>query len=367
MPTYGAGSGPKQRSGKVMANAEAAETGGYITNAPLVEERNHKNVARETVCFGRVTDISATCGRLKALRRSDLPRCFQAKFDSSDRFTSKDIELEIKGHIVSDHGQMIQGLLDEPSLQLHVEAFSSGDSETNPKNSGRVYIQHPCTLNITVYGPLNLFDEIGSWFQEYEIYLQDPIQVGELDVRYCNPHRLSFEGLESCPLLSEFINHNSKPFELPEILSQPDLLETLSCQADLEEAPQPTAISASLKRHQRQALTFMIRREQGWAFDEKDADIWEAKDTNRGLWFLNKVNGAYEREEPPALRGGIVADPMGLGKTLTMIALAASDVDMAKSQGDDFYDHEVGKNYVNATLIIVPPPLLGTWEEQLSE
>lgn len=68
------------------------------------------------------------------------------------------------------------------------------------------------------------------------------------------------------------------------------------------------------------------------------------------------MNGVCEPEEPPPFRGGIVADPMGLGKTLTMIALAASDIDMAKPHPDGFYDHEVGKNYVDATLIIVPPP-----------
>ncbi|KAK7413800.1 hypothetical protein QQX98_007293 [Neonectria punicea] len=57
---------------------------------------------------------------------------------------------------------------------------------------------------------------------------------------------------------------------------------------------------------------------------------------------------------------------MGLGKTLTMIALAAADLN-----GDDAnmgLDTGKGnKRYIPATLVVVPPPLLGTWEEQLSE
>jgi hypothetical protein len=49
---------------------------------------------------------------------------------------------------------------------------------------------------------------------------------------------------------------------------------------------------------------------------------------------------------------------MGLGKTLTMIALAATDLSMSSLQGqplkeDDLDDH---KRPVLATLIIVPPP-----------
>lgn len=74
--------------------------------------------------------------------------------------------------------------------------------------------------------------------------------------------------------------------------------------------------------------------------------------------FLNKITGAVEAEEPPPFRGGIVADPMGLGKTLTMIALAATDLCTEHAQ------HErapsiIGLNdrvHVGATLIVVPPP-----------
>lgn len=191
----------------------------------------------------QVANISAHCDRP---RRSDLPRSFQVTLNSSDRFTSKDNDLGIKGRIVSDHGQMIQGLLDEPSLSL--EVFCSVNDGTAPKNTGRVFLQHPCMLSITVYGPLEQFNDIGSWFQDYELYLQDPIQLGELDVRYCNPHRLSSDDLASCPLLSDFITQTSTLVGFEELVSQPDVLDILSSHADLEEAPQPTAIRASLKR-----------------------------------------------------------------------------------------------------------------------
>lgn len=38
----------------------------------------------------------------------------------------------------------------------------------------------------------------------------------------------------------------------------------------------------TLLRHQRQALTFMLNRENGWAF-EKHGEIWEIRDGHRGL------------------------------------------------------------------------------------
>lgn len=62
--------------------------------------------------------------------------------------------------------------------------------------------------------------------------------------------------------------------------------------------------------------------------------------------FVNSISGLYLPQEPPEFRGGIVADPMGLGKTLTMIALVATD--------------QVNVNHNNQsampTLIVVPPP-----------
>jgi SNF2 family DNA or RNA helicase len=42
--------------------------------------------------------------------------------------------------------------------------------------------------------------------------------------------------------------------------------------------------------------------------------------------FINRISNAYQIEEPPQFYGGIIADPMGLGKTLSMIALIATDL-----------------------------------------
>lgn len=191
----------------------------------------------------QVTDIYAKCGRS---RQTDPPSAFQVRLTSSERFTSEDDELGIQGFVVSGHGQMLQGLLDESTLSL--EVICSVDSKTAPENLGRVFMRHPCTLSITVYGHLDLFDEIGSWFQEYGLYLQDPIQVGERDVRYCNPHKLSTDDLTPCLLMSQYIRENSKLVGFEDVLNQPDLLDILSSHADLEEAPQPSVIRTVLKR-----------------------------------------------------------------------------------------------------------------------
>ncbi|RTE75698.1 hypothetical protein BHE90_009822 [Fusarium euwallaceae] len=117
-------------------------------------------------------------------------------------------------------------------------------------------------------------------------------------------------------------------------------------------SPFPVRIM-SCERHQKQALTFMLRREQGWAFYDERPDVWEMIDTDQGRIFLNRISNAHQSEEPPQCYGGIIADPAGLGKTLTMIALAATDMERSDTDMDTSED---GQLNVPATLIVVPPP-----------
>ncbi|KAK5656662.1 hypothetical protein OQA88_4642 [Cercophora sp. LCS_1] len=153
-------------------------------------------------------------------------------------------------------------------------------------------------------------------------------------------------------------------------ISNADLLDIFNAQQNLAESPQPDTIQSRLKRHQKQALTFLLKREAGWDFDPASADFWDQGQTSStDIFFVNKVSQSHQLEEPPEFCGGIVADPMGLGKTLTMIALAATDAHLSD---------------LPPSLIIVPPPreynlfkvcllltsrqppvVLDTWEEQL--
>ncbi|KAF5250840.1 hypothetical protein FANTH_4031 [Fusarium anthophilum] len=102
----------------------------------------------------------------------------------------------------------------------------------------------------------------------------------------------------------------------------------------LEEAAQPKFIKTPLTR-QKQALTFMLKREEGRGFSD---------------------------EEPVRCNGGIIADPMGFGKTVTMIALAARDLEDGK--GEHSIGEEGSRN-IQATLVVVP--LSRNWKEELAK
>lgn len=187
--------------------------------------------------------INAKCHRSGF---ANLPLHFAVELLSSDRFSSTDRELGIQGQIPLEHGQMIQGLMEE--LDLKVEVLCSIAEGSGSAKPGRCITQKPCCLAMTIYGPYELFDEIGTYFQDYNIHLQDPINAINQDVKYCNPHRLSVGHLDSCLLVSECVSQKSRLVDFEEVMDQTGFLEILSSNADLEETRQPSAVRTVLKR-----------------------------------------------------------------------------------------------------------------------
>lgn len=148
---------------------------------------------------------------------------------------------------MSENGQMIQGLLDEKTLSLYISCAIDDSHIVEAQQTSRSSLPIQCYLEITVYGPVEIFDEIGTWFEEYQVYLQDPREC-HLEVKYYNPHRLSSDDLASCPLISEVVAQNSNALQLETIPQQGDLLDMLSSHNDLEEALQPRVIKRELRR-----------------------------------------------------------------------------------------------------------------------
>ncbi|KAF2680949.1 P-loop containing nucleoside triphosphate hydrolase protein [Lentithecium fluviatile CBS 122367] len=313
--------------------------------------------SKEVVCFGVVPSIEARCEN-----RNSSTHPFAVHLNSSESFSSVDPP-ERTGFILPQHRYMIEGLLNEATLVLHAVCIL----ETASKNRSlpTVLSQVSCTLEVAVYGPYELFDEIGEWFQEYNVYLQDP-HVCHSDVRYCNPHRLSVQSLHSSPYLSQVVAQASMIIHFQELVERPDLLDIISGQEDLVETLPSILIKTTLHRHQKQALTFMLRRERGWRVNDAWPDIWETLETSYARRYINRITDQHQDETPLPCHGGIIADPMGLGKTLTMIALATDNLAKDVTIDDRWCDVKSIRS-VAATLIIVPQPLLSTWEEQITE
>jgi hypothetical protein len=96
-------------------------------------------------------------------------------------------------------------------------------------------------LSIIIYGPLDLFEDVGKFVEECDTYLQDPHGC-DRNVKYRNPHRLS--GLDpdvpmTLDLVQLTINHEKAP-------SPVDLLAGFESDEFLPVTEAPSALRTAL-------------------------------------------------------------------------------------------------------------------------
>ncbi|XP_021609407.1 DNA repair protein RAD5A isoform X2 [Manihot esculenta] len=134
--------------------------------------------------------------------------------------------------------------------------------------------------------------------------------------------------------------------ENEESLSDADLdnIVGVGNNSELEEMDPPSTLQCELRPYQKQALYWMIQLEKGNYADEGATTLhpcWEAyhlADKRNLVVYLNTFSGDATIEFPSTLqmaRGGILADAMGLGKTIMTISLllAQSERDGSSSNG----------------------------------
>ncbi|KAL1673766.1 SNF2 family N-terminal domain-containing protein [Schizophyllum commune] len=144
------------------------------------------------------------------------------------------------------------------------------------------------------------------------------------------------------------------------------VLDTL-CSVDdvlkLPEHPDPPGLTkgdlvVELLKHQKQALQWAIEHEYPkLPASEKDPPVqfWQYKQMAGRPYYYNLATKTPQSTPPALGKGALCADAMGLGKTLTMIALIlATKAD--KPSG-----------CIKGTLIVAPLSIISNWEKQLED
>ncbi|KAJ8568436.1 hypothetical protein K7X08_027969 [Anisodus acutangulus] len=143
-----------------------------------------------------------------------------------------------------------------------------------------------------------------------------------------------------------------------------DYIVGLADSSELQEMEPPSTLQCDLRPYQKQALHWMTQLERGRNTDKAATTLhpcWNAyrlKDERELVVYVNAFSGDATTEFPSTLemaRGGILADSMGLGKTIMTIALLLSHSERGGSSGSQSTSQVSGENGEASNILVQSP------------
>jgi SNF2 family DNA or RNA helicase len=233
-------------------------------------------------------------------------------------------------------------------------------------------------LDLTLYGPRKFTGQIGRHLSSKQLWLRHPLFV-EAGIELNNPHAM--QKIPQAPRPGTCNRYGgSSSFQMrtvEEIRRDVDgVFDSLEQSENLPEMEQDPLILTPLLSHQKQGLYFMTSKEKERVFGENEADnssLWRLKiGPNGQKSYFNVITGEEERYSPPQVLGGILADMMGLGKTLSILSLIVSSLEDSRvwrwrQPPPPEEDETPLKINAKTTLLVSPLSTIANWEEQISQ
>jgi hypothetical protein len=184
-------------------------------------------------------------GKCERPSSADMSFPIEVTLSSSETFVISS-DPRIQGHIASDHSFLLGDVI-ESGVELHVTCSFEANDVAKSATARKLGLS-PCKLDIAIYAPFAMLQELKEWSEHNTVYLQDPTFCLK-DAKYCNPQRLSLNF--RVPLMvSQVVSHQLRHrVHLRDIMEDDDFLDKyLGSKIDLQETDQPSAVKTILKR-----------------------------------------------------------------------------------------------------------------------
>ena len=275
------------------------------------------------------------------------------------------------GNVDVKTSQGLARLMDSRNPKIRVQARLNIRNKASSEAAGQ-----PCSayfdMFINVYGPKSKAAVVGQWLGSKNIWLRTPISA-DPGIETCNPHIKEPPKPKSAAISAprEAYVYRTVEETRNEVLG---MFDSLGASDDLPEVEADRRITTPLLKHQKQGLFFMTEKEKERVFSDKEENnnsLWRLKyKTNGRRVYYNIITGREENNKPPEVLGGILADMMGLGKTLSILALVVSSLDQTahwitqEPPELEETDIPLDRN-AKTTLLVAPLSTLNNWEEQI--
>ncbi|KAK5628369.1 hypothetical protein RRF57_004084 [Xylaria bambusicola] len=361
------------------------------------------------VCYGMVQDARLNChivptpkpGAITMMGATHWPLVKiilkRRHGDETQRIYAYDYTKKIVGLVDPNTSAGLAPLLDAPRLQIRTKC-GINSRRKEPGEEAGVAISKSYSLNMVLYGPRKAASTVGKYLSQKGVWLRKPF-VYDNGIQYENPQEIEGPRPPPPPALRQQPAYPPPPQmvrSVEEIRSEVmGVFDSLTKSEDLPLMEPHPRVQTELLRHQKQGLYFMTLKEQPrqYAPNGKTPDsFWQLQQGHHGQRiYRNVITGHTHDKLPPETFGGILADMMGLGKTLSILSLVATTLDNAhdwsrkepiqpqapppKKKGESSRPFHVPappplqltplKQNGKATLLVCPLSTINNWEEQI--
>ncbi|KAM0457399.1 hypothetical protein ACHAO4_003198 [Trichoderma viride] len=308
------------------------------------------------VIHSKLSEIETTYERFKIKKKDDHVLLSFHDADDDDKNGKF-------GYLRSAVGKTLMPLLSMPNVNL--EPIGQASNLKDIIGRANKAAEAIAKVDINLYGPRCAAKEVGDTLSRGKLWLQKSHHM-KRDVIYDNPHflRLELSGVSIQPTQPVSQSRNEGPAgkqkrqeRLQKLVRE--VYNSIDRSRNLDKVNVGGLVTQELLPHQQEALGFMVERESGDINDRYR--LWETKTLDDGSEEITKRKLKNGIRRPDESGGGILADEMGMGKTLSILALIVKTLDIAtewaqKQESSATVEEETQRS--RSTLVIVPSALL---------
>lgn len=294
-----------------------------------------------------------------------------------NRIEVSDPHGHVFGAVDAKTAAAIVPLIDSPALKVEITARL----DVRRRLEGEWPWQQCSALyrvSINLYGLRKDAELVGKHLSQHNVWLGTPNLV-EQGVPVFNPHaeRRRVMALYTPPATSRgrSVGYEVRTAEEVNdaVMKMFDQLKSAENLPEMEPSP---LVLTPLLRHQKQALWFMTEKEKPRKFGPKEEDnnsLWRIAYRANGMkCYREIISGTTVDEEPPQVLGGLLADMMGLGKTLSILSLVTATLPESRKWESMIPHPELvrsspGIRNTRTTLLVSPLSAVNNWVMQIKE